>query len=934
MERAILVGRDSMLGTCGFQYPSFPLGYSAEVHFPDAGQLGLFGTEPVHPVKEMSLAEGIWEVHGQPKTGPSFAGHALLPSGTRFAPEGYDRLCFLDRILSGEAASWYNRWSIVSSHRFRFGATEWLMGILHHYRELLDQVGIFHAVAAALHDYPYHSGFLQALAERFNRRFNTFGIAEGETCLDLWGFHRISGLPISSQFYEEVCLDDLHRDQSSYAGFYILPYSFRYLMKVWQDLARCGREQCPSASKGTVWVSCNAWVRFFYNGPFCFHNGFASDSRDPTDYLQLSVNLEDGARYFCAPRDDGWNPRQLPDRTYLAAYLVYWLNTFVLPFGEEGLIRPELIYLAAASLHVPKLPESGLPGSQQQLTWARWRLSFVPLAGQQRLDFACCSRSFWRWAEVGREGRIYRLPYSAVSSGPFRKDWLCCIRFFYFERPYYPCRFARNFGYDQAVPPDADFALAVRSYKSLDRHLVASSWWCYFTRHDPSPECFIPEQQQEGRIKEAEGARLVRTDAPTPLIASKFLRREFSTFVGRVPTLIRRKTKAQVFGPAERKAYVGALKPLVRPESSLTTSWDSGESPTVYSWWRHFLLDCGYPPDAALSAPISPGSFASDLWRAWERHIRHSIARIGPIEFIGRVESDTRLFDFWGAVVEAGEIVKIPPEKVVLPPTFSSAPCESFIRLTERQKQNASYNRKRPPAEKPVPCSRLFEGELRDLPLQLGQTPGSEDLAEATPCDDVIPPVDDDYNPTFDGTPFPDAAVLPSSFSTEQGYAPANIITGEDAEHLDATTSTVHGSISLQAIHDLLISGPETGLLGFSDFAFGIPEGGPGRKFFIVLVMAVSSTAVLPTVSPPEEGEVPRGTNGESEDTVRLIEEMMKSSPLAAIPPSATDVASTEITSRSAAIASPPPETSEPLPGILNGRETPFAGEHYCRRIS
>ncbi|MQL78722.1 hypothetical protein Taro_011170, partial [Colocasia esculenta] len=813
MQRVILVGRDSMLGTCSFHYPSFPLGYPAQVHFPDAGQLGLFGSEPVYPVGEAKLAQGLWEVHGQPKTRSSFAGHVLLPSGSQFAPEGYYRHCFLDRILGGEAASWYDRWFVISSHSFRFGATEWLMGVLHHYRELLDQVGIFHAVAATLHDYPYHSGLLQALAERFNRRFNTFGTAEVETCLDLWAFHRISGLPISGQFYEEVCLDDLRRDQSFGAGFYILLHNFWYLMKVWRDLARCGREQCPSASKGTVRVSCNAWVRFFYNGPFCFNNRFASDSRDPAEYLQLSMDLEDNAKYLCAPRDGGWNPSQLLDRTHLAAYLVYWLSTFVLPFGEEGLIRPELIYPACL------------------------------LADDVRLALASTALA----------NIFHSLGDLTASSSP--RDRSVILGGYLFLEPYYLSRFARNFGYDQAVPPNADFALAVRSYKDLDRHLVASSWWCYFTKHDPSLECFIPEQQREGhvdifysrwwsrhnqafrerasQIKEAESARLSRTNVPVPQIASDFIRREFPALVERVQALSRQKARVQASGPAERKAYVGALKPLVRPEST-------------------------------LSSTILPGSF-NNLWREWERHIRHSIARAGLTEFISRVKSGTSLLDFWGAVVEAGKVVKTPPEKVVLPPDFSPTPGAS-------------------------------------------QTPGSEDPVGATPRDDVIPPVDDDYNPTFDRTPSPDAAAL-------KQYVPANIIVGEGAEHPDATTFGVDGSTSLKAIHDLLISGPKTGLPGFSDFAFGMPEGGTWPQV-LHSAMTVSSTAVLPTASPPEEGEVPRGTTGESEDTVRLIQEMMESSPSAAIPPSVADVAGAEITFHNAAVASSAPGTSEPLPGV------------------
>ncbi|MQL76135.1 hypothetical protein Taro_008513 [Colocasia esculenta] len=462
LERAILVGRDSMMGTCSFHYPSFPVDYTAQAHFPEAGQLGLFSAEPVNRVRELMLAQGLWEVHGLPKTGPTFTGHIPLPSGPEFVSEGYDRSCFLDRIMSKEAAGWYDRWSVISSHRFRFGATEWLMGILYHYRQLLDQVGLLHAVVAALYSYPCHSGLLQALAERFNRRFNTFCVADGETCLDLWALHRISGLPISGQFYEEVCLNDLLRDQSTDAGSYVLSHSFRYLMKVWRDLARCGRDECPSASKGTVRVSCDAWLRFFYNGPFCFHKEFASESYDPADYLQLSVTLENNAKYLYAPQGRGWNPRQLSDRTYLAAYLVYWLSTFVVPFGEEGNIRPEVIYpacslasgvqlaLAPAALanifhglgeltaspsprdrsivlpthhlsawaglllpelcHNVSLENPSMPllfmfrncpeqAHRRQLEEARRRLSFVPSVGQLGLDHACCSRDFRPYAE-------------------------------------------------------------------------------------------------------------------------------------------------------------------------------------------------------------------------------------------------------------------------------------------------------------------------------------------------------------------------------------------------------------------------------------------------------------------------------------------------------------------------------------------------------
>ncbi|MQL78998.1 hypothetical protein Taro_011422 [Colocasia esculenta] len=454
--------------------------------------------------------------------------------------------------------------------------------------------------------------------------------------------------------------------------------------------------------------------------------------------------------------------------------------------------------------------------SQQRLTGARWRLSFVPSAGQRGLDFACCSRGFCPWAEESRDGRIYRLPYSIVSSRSFRKDWLCCIR--------------------------------------LSILLFCKGSYLFLEPYYPYPQ------------SSRKGARLSRTDVPIPQITSDFIRREFPALVGRVQALSRRKARAQASGTAERKAYVGALKPLVHPESSLTTSRDGGGPSIVYSWWRHFLLDCGYPPDAALSDPILPGRFNNNLWREWERHIWHSIARVGPIEFISQVESGTTLLDFWSAVVDAGDVVKIPPEKVVLLPTFSPAPGTSFITLTAKQKQNASYNRKRRASKGAGPLQLATRGRpSRPSPLvgAASRALGREDSAGAMPRDDVNLPADDDYNPTFDGTPSPNVAGLPQASPTEKGYASAGIIAGEGVEHPDATTSVTEGSTSLQAIHALLTSGPEMGLPGFSDFAFGMPE---GEIWLQVLhsAMTVSSTAVLPTAPTLERASSPEEQMGKA----------------------------------------------------------------------
>lgn len=75
------------------------------------------------------------------------------------------------------------------------------MGILNYYKAPLELAGIHLALIGALYGYPCHVGLLQALAERFNRWWNTFVTAGGEMALDLWAFHRVSGLPILGSAY-------------------------------------------------------------------------------------------------------------------------------------------------------------------------------------------------------------------------------------------------------------------------------------------------------------------------------------------------------------------------------------------------------------------------------------------------------------------------------------------------------------------------------------------------------------------------------------------------------------------------------------------------------------------------------------------------------------------------------------------------------------
>ncbi|MQM06324.1 hypothetical protein Taro_039146 [Colocasia esculenta] len=308
LESAILRSRDNLLGTCVFSYPGFPLEFTALKRMPTAEDLDPFNRDLDCYTRSRKISPAIWSLQNCHKTATEI--------------------------------------DVVPSHIFRYGAIEWLTGILHHYGEVLKMSGIYGAVEAALYDYPCYTGILRGLVERFSSQWNTFGTAEGETSIDLWSFHQISGLPISGLLYEEVVLDDLHSHRSNGSGRYIHPYSLRFLTKVWRDLARVGKKDGTSPSSSTVRVSQNAWLRYFYNEPFCFFESFSVEGRRLEEYQQLEVKKPSRGRFICALKDMGWNPRRLPDHTYLATYLVYWLSSFVVPHREEEYLRLGLIYPA------------------------------------------------------------------------------------------------------------------------------------------------------------------------------------------------------------------------------------------------------------------------------------------------------------------------------------------------------------------------------------------------------------------------------------------------------------------------------------------------------------------------------------------------------------------------------------------------------------
>ncbi|MQM11598.1 hypothetical protein Taro_044509 [Colocasia esculenta] len=730
LESAILKSRDSLLGTCAFSYPSFPLGFAVQQRLPPVADLGPFSHDLNSYTRPRKISPAVWSLTNRHQTKPETDGLQLMPCDTRYVSGNYDNRCLLNQIVDLTSPSWYESWSVLSSRVFHFGATEWLMGVLHHYGEILKLSGIYEAVEAALYDYPCHTRLLQALVERFNARWNTFGTAEGETSIDLWSFHRISGLPISGGFYEEVVLDDLHTYRSNGPGQYILPYNLRFLTKVWRDLALIGRKDDPESPLLNLRVSQNAWLRYFYNGPFCFFDNFATEGRR------------------------------------LAAYLVYWLSSFVIPYGEEELIRPGLIYpvcllaeghklaiapaalanifhgLGSLSSHLsPRdrktlLPThylsawAGLllPGLCQivdlprptvplillfrnrpcedlvtQLTGARYSLSFLPNDEQYLLQFGLISRGVRPYSVRTSDGVTYHLPHGRSFGPLLYKDWLLCIRpsVLVYRRgsslvlePYYPSRFARNFGYDQSVPPSAEFPLAVRLFHDHCLHMNAASWWNYFCREEVNSTCILPSPEAIGRIdlfyarwwfdrsnifrlvpaklRKFEESRLKKKGLPLISINVEFLKAHFRGLMRSYLKRYNSRTSRKSRSDFSKQYYQGEM-PLLEPIELLErkTTDIHGNLPE-YDWWGNLLSDLGHSAEVALSVRLPPECINHPGWVRWEKHLTITIGHAGPLEFLPRLENARTLHDVRNIMQRVGKICKADFLWLVLGPLSKS----------------------------------------------------------------------------------------------------------------------------------------------------------------------------------------------------------------------------------------------------------------------
>ncbi|MQM04748.1 hypothetical protein Taro_037552 [Colocasia esculenta] len=177
--------------------------------------------------------------------------------------------------------------------------------------------------------------------------------------------------------------------------------------------------------------------------------------------------------------------------------------------------------------------------------------------------------------------------------------------------PYYPHRFARNFGYDQRIPSGFEFlgltrALRQRTVSLANPHVVE----------------FI--SARASHCREA----------------------------GHVDASPIRKKSA-----SKKKASVAAPNPA-----------------SSYEWWSDFVHACGLPPDAPADSLLPPDTFSDDLAKEWIVYLSSVLTSLGPHRKAFLVQRARSLDDVWSAVSSGARELGLFPQTVIPRPLESVLP--------------------------------------------------------------------------------------------------------------------------------------------------------------------------------------------------------------------------------------------------------------------
>ncbi|KAM1119574.1 hypothetical protein ACFX2B_043138 [Malus domestica] len=247
-----------------------------------------------------------------------------------------------DRIRSG-AMAWSSTLSTTGGAAFVEFYWEWLEDVLSRSKDMLTNTGLYHAVYASLFSYDRYPSVICAFFEHWCSATNTLHTARGEMSISLWDLHKIGGLPIQGQFYDEVVPSV---EEFSYRNSRGLPASCRYLFGAYHKLF----QEAPGKSG----VKISSWIQFWYWDAMKYKRPSKKSGRnkttrpkgdsDPSGVIGPAVRRTSAE--LKAFEDCGVASEHL-EESYLAALLACWLCKFVFPKDDVNFIRPGVFKVAS-----------------------------------------------------------------------------------------------------------------------------------------------------------------------------------------------------------------------------------------------------------------------------------------------------------------------------------------------------------------------------------------------------------------------------------------------------------------------------------------------------------------------------------------------------------------------------------------------------------
>ncbi|KAL6286893.1 hypothetical protein ACE6H2_011283 [Prunus campanulata] len=418
---------------------------------------------------------------------------------------------------------WGGELSIRGLAEFRPGILEWTEAILRDFKEVLFRAEIYGAVAVSRYPYMYSLNVWKAFLELWGPLTNTLHQGNGEMGISLYDLKIIGGLPILGIPYEEFIPpnQDLQREE-------MYPSTIRELLLIYSQLCSLYDQKC---------VFWDQWVAHFFRGKIIYGSFGEGNILKPRENLMArKLNLE------------------ISTEGKLTAFLAFFLSKFALP-SRGSRIRPETFYMA--SLMAQGVKVSIAPavlgyiyhGLGETVTCPRgpgtslacfpihyvigWMGEYFPCLYRchNDIEFPANYPHLTRYAGIAandmgiskarvifRSDTSMRYRPSAFDEqdgltfmddeklSDDRFEILVCMRTSKLPirvdnklwlEPYYPNRFARQFGFDQSVPSDKlSFGIAKRSHCNVEDLFRAQT---SLLRRNTSVLLYIPRSTRMGQ---------------------------------------------------------------------------------------------------------------------------------------------------------------------------------------------------------------------------------------------------------------------------------------------------------------------------------------------------------------------------------------------------------------------------------------------------